>query len=230
MVEGTGGTEGPRNGVGQGVSGVVPGGMSDCWACGKPVSGRALFCHNCGAIQPPADLDAFARLNLERRFDVERAVLDRQRAGFTRILAPERLKTRGPQERALADRHRQAVEQAYAILRDPAARARYLLDLVRPEGPLPGTPGKGPEDADMADLAAQVADLHAANPVDEDLLEQATLGVIGAIAGALVDLSAAFHTDNLAAVPPLADRLSLCQQLGEALGAVTPPANDPAND
>ncbi|MEA1674132.1 hypothetical protein [Nitrospirillum sp. BR 11163] len=226
MAEGTGGNKIPENGAGQGVSGVVPGGMGDCWACGKPVSGRALFCHNCGSIQPPADLDAFARLNLERRFDVERAVLDRQRAGFTRILDPERLKSRGAQERALADRHRQAVEQAYATLRDPAARARYLLDLVRPDGDLPGVPGKGPEDADMADLAAQVAALHAANPVDEDQLEQATLGVIGAIAGTLVDLSAAFHNDNLAAVPALADRLALCQQLGEALGAVTPPDAD----
>ncbi|WP_049973795.1 zinc ribbon domain-containing protein [Azospirillum sp. B4] len=200
--------------------------MADCWACGKPVSGRALFCHNCGAIQPPADLDAFARLNLERRFDVERAVLDRQRAGFARILDPERLKSRGAQEKALAERYRQAVEQAYVTLRDPAARARYLLDLVRPEGELPGTPGKGPEDADMADLAAQVAALHAANPVDEDQLEQATLGVIGAIAGTLVDLSAAFHKGNLAAVPALAERLGLCQQLGEALGAVTPPDVD----
>ncbi|MEC4589407.1 MULTISPECIES: hypothetical protein [Nitrospirillum] len=226
MAEGSGGNKAPQNGAGQGVSGVVPGGMGDCWACGKPVSGRALFCHNCGSIQPPADLDAFARLNLERRFDVERAVLDRQRAGFTRILDPERLKSRGPQERALADRHRQAVEQAYTTLRDPAARARYLLDLVRPDGDLPGTPGKGPEDADMADLAAQVAELHAANPVDEEELEQATLGVIGAIAGTLVDLSAAFHNDNLAAVPALAERLALCQQLGEALGAVTPPDVD----
>jgi molecular chaperone HscB len=56
--------------------------------------------------------------------------------------------------------------------------------------------------------------------------KQATLGVIGAIAGTLVDLSAAFHNDNLAAVPALAERLALCQQLGEALGAVTPPDAD----
>ncbi|MBB6251794.1 hypothetical protein [Nitrospirillum iridis] len=218
MADGVEGDNAP-----QGVSGVIPGGMGDCWACGKPVSGRALFCHNCGSIQPPADLDAFARLNIERRFDVERAVLDRQRAGFSRILDPDRLKTRGVQEQAMAERYRQAVDHAYVTLRDPASRARYLLNLIWPQGDLPGTVGKGPEDADMADLAAQVAALHDDAPVDEDQLEQATLGVIGAIAGSLVDLSAAFHSGNLAAVPPLADRLALCQQLGEALGAVTPP-------
>lgn len=197
MADGVGGGGTPGDNPGP-----VPDGMGACWSCGRPVSGRALFCHNCGAIQPPADLDAFVRLNLERRFDVERAVLDRQLAGFNRILSSERLKDRSAEEQALAERHRVAVAQAYATLRDPASRARHLLHLIQPEGDLPGTVGKGPEDADMADLAAQVAALHGVAPVDEDTLEQVTLAVIGAIAGTLIDLSAAFHSGNLAAVPP----------------------------
>ena len=38
-----------------------------CWACGGELGGRAMFCHECGKLQPPGMMaggidDAFARL------------------------------------------------------------------------------------------------------------------------------------------------------------------------
>lgn len=108
-----------------------------CWHCAGPVTARALFCHGCGSIQPPAPADPFTRLGLAATFEVEMAAIDRQVAGFTRILAPERFQARGATAQAHAAAHRDALNQAAAALRDPAARARALLDLAEIAPPPP---------------------------------------------------------------------------------------------
>jgi len=42
-------------------------GLTSCWSCKGPVAGQALFCHTCGAIQPPGQLDRFRRLVAARQ-------------------------------------------------------------------------------------------------------------------------------------------------------------------
>ncbi|WP_154667441.1 molecular chaperone DnaJ [Niveispirillum irakense] len=101
-----------------------------CWHCGAGVAARALFCHQCGAIQPPGDVDPFTRLGLLPSFEIETATLDRQAAGFARILDPSRFAARGEEAQAIAARQRDALTHAIASLRDPAARARALLTLA----------------------------------------------------------------------------------------------------
>ncbi|ACI99017.1 hypothetical protein [Rhodospirillum centenum] len=108
----------------------IDGDLGSCWLCGRAVSPRALFCHQCGTIQPPAALDAFARLTLPRRFDLEPAELERQHAGFHRVLDPARFEGRGPREKAMAQAHRDALDDALAELRDPMRRAALLLKLA----------------------------------------------------------------------------------------------------
>lgn len=101
-----------------------------CWHCAGTITARALFCHACGSIQPPGPTDPFTRLGLAATFELEMAAIDRQLAGFTRILAPERFQAKGAAAQAHAAAHRAALTQAATTLRDPAARARTLLDLA----------------------------------------------------------------------------------------------------
>ncbi|MFV3129579.1 hypothetical protein [Niveispirillum sp. KHB5.9] len=101
-----------------------------CWHCAGAVSPRALFCHGCGSIQPPGDVDPFTRLGLGASFELDLAAIDRQLAGFARILAPARFQAKGERAVELAQAHRTAQEKAAATLRDPAARARALLELA----------------------------------------------------------------------------------------------------
>lgn len=130
-------TAGPRRDA------TITGGMGTCWFCARPVSGQALFCHGCGSLQPPADVDAFTRLKLQPRFDLDMADLERQATGFTRILDPARLEKRGPMERTMAERHRAGLAAAHAELRDPVSRARLLLRLEGHAGPPSGTAPAG---------------------------------------------------------------------------------------
>jgi molecular chaperone HscB len=104
-----------------------------CWFCQKALSPRALFCNHCGAIQPVRALDHFARLGLERRVDLEMETLDRQYAVMQRTLDPERFAIRTPTERTHAMKQMQALDEAYATLRDPVARGRYWLKLHHQE-------------------------------------------------------------------------------------------------
>lgn len=100
-----------------------------CWLCQKPVSTRALFCHNCGTIQPMRDMDHYARLGLERRLDVDADILERQYATLSQTLSPERFLIRGIGERGHAAKQLEALKEAYETLREPLRRGRYWLQL-----------------------------------------------------------------------------------------------------
>lgn len=198
---------GPRRGE------TISGGMNSCWFCARPVSPQALFCHGCGSLQAPAETDAFTRLKLAPRFELEQADLDRQAAGFTRILDPARLEKRGPMERTMAERHRAAIAAAHEELRDPLRRARLLLLLA-------GRPA--PPAADAGPWQAELAAAHDAMAVD-----RIAARVTRELENALRDLAAAFRAEDLnlaAETVARAEALSLAVMEGrvrrsELLGA-----------
>ena len=65
-----------------------------CWSCKGPVAAQALFCHTCGAIQQPAQLDHFRRLGLEPDFDTDVDMVEKRYLGFQRAIHPDRFATR----------------------------------------------------------------------------------------------------------------------------------------
>ena len=187
-------------------------GIVGCWSCHGPVAGRALFCHTCGAVQPPRQLDHFARLGLERSFDLDAAELDRRYFGFQRNLHPDRFARRTAKERAIAESQSASLNQAYETLKDPLTRAAYLLEL-----------------AGIRSAAA-----HAATVDDEELLTEAmenrealmeaetveavealTAKALAAAIGCLKDMGQAFRGDDLAVANRLATRLRYWRKLGE---------------
>jgi molecular chaperone HscB len=109
-----------------------------CWLCRGPTETRALFCATCRAVQPPAAIDHFARLDLPRRFDVDGAELDRRYFALQRQLHPDRFASRSARERAVSQSQAVALNEAYETLKDPLSRAEYMLKLhgvdVNPDG------------------------------------------------------------------------------------------------
>jgi molecular chaperone HscB len=176
------------------------------------VAARALFCHTCGAVQPPGQLDHFARLGLDRDFEIDSAELDRRYFGFQRNLHPDRFARRSAKERAIAESQSASLNQAYETLKEPLSRAAYLLEL-----------------AGIRSAAA-----HAATVDDEELLTEAmenrealmeaeTLEAVDgltakALASSIVclnDLGQAFHANDLELANRLATRLRYWRKLGE---------------
>jgi molecular chaperone HscB len=109
-----------------------------CWSCRGPIAARDLFCPTCGAVQPPAPIDHFARLDLPVRFDADAAELDRRYFALQRQLHPDRFASRTARERAVSQSQAVALNEAYEILKDPLSRAEYMLKLrgvdVNPDG------------------------------------------------------------------------------------------------
>ncbi|WP_374444512.1 Fe-S protein assembly co-chaperone HscB [Stella sp.] len=111
----------------------APGGapsIQPCWSCRGPVRGDAAFCATCGQVQPPGQEDHFARLGLERRFDLDAAAVDRAYFARQRQVHPDRFARRSAREAALAESRSVSLNGAYQTLRDPLRRAAYLLELA----------------------------------------------------------------------------------------------------
>ena len=109
-----------------------------CWSCRGPIEARALFCGTCNAVQPPAPIDHFARLELPVHFDTDAAELDRRYFALQRQLHPDRFASRAARERAVSQSQAVALNEAYEVLKDPLSRAEYMLKLngvdVNPDG------------------------------------------------------------------------------------------------
>lgn len=146
---------GPPGNSSGGISGAIAGDLEPCGTCGRSVAPRALFCHACGAAQPPRPLDPFTRLGLERRFDIDLEQLAKQHAGFTRAMDPERFAARGPRQQANAKAQVEALREAYEVLRDPIRRAHALLALLG--GPPVAGDEDGNGDEEIADLASRLS-------------------------------------------------------------------------
>lgn len=112
---------------------ALPGGKSSapapCWSCGGPADAVAPFCPTCRAVQPPRAGDHFTRLGLPIEFAVDTAELDRRYFALQRQLHPDRFATRTARERAISQSQAVALNEAYETLKDPLARATYLLGL-----------------------------------------------------------------------------------------------------
>lgn len=178
--------------------------LTTCWSCKGPVAGQVLFCHTCGAIQPPGQLNHFQRLGLEPQFDVDLDLVEKRYLGFQRAIHPDRFATRPAKERAFAESQAVALNEAYETLKDPLRRAAYLLSLK-------GIDASVSRDETVRDPGLLMEAMEAR----EALMEATSIEKVEALqakAGAdaialLSDLSRAFSSDDLDAANRLATRL-----------------------
>jgi len=173
-------------------------GSSACWICQANLSARAAFCHDCGTIQQCRPLDHFTRLGLERRFDVDRDVMADRHTALSRIFQAERFAAKGPRQKQLATDHLAAVDEAYAELRCPVRRARYLLALM-----------DEPMDADMQ-VGAETAELRAelTSAADAPAIDRVAFKASHGVEVAIREISAAFRQHSYAAVAVVLARLT----------------------
>jgi molecular chaperone HscB len=106
-----------------------PAAPTACWSCSGPVEATALFCATCKAVQPPRAVDHFTRLGLPVGFAVDTAELDRRYFAAQRQLHPDRFATKTARERAISQNQAVTLNDAYETLKNPLARATYLLHL-----------------------------------------------------------------------------------------------------
>lgn len=102
-----------------------------CKHCSKPVS-SVLVCDYCHTLNPAAAnvTDYFTLLGLPRRYDIDEAELQRKFVALSRHAHPDFHGTESPEVQQLSLQLSAALNDAYRTLREPAARAAYLLELL----------------------------------------------------------------------------------------------------
>ena len=114
---------------------------TECWACGAPFGASAehrFFCDACGEILP-ARVAAPARgsdgaapvlfrvLGIAPRFEVDLDALEAAMKRLQKVLHPDKFGARSARARAHSAEQASLVNRAYAVLRDPLRRAKYML-------------------------------------------------------------------------------------------------------
>ena len=188
------------------------GGIVGCWSCRGPVAGEALFCHTCGAVQPPRVIDHFQRLGLPRGFEIDLAELGKRYFALQRNLHPDRFARRTARERAIAESQAASLNQAYETLKEPLARAAYLLELAGRRSPAAHAATVDDEELLNEAMENREALMEAEDAAAIDALSaKARAGAEGCLAG----LSEAFRRGDMERADKLATRLRYWQKLGE---------------
>jgi molecular chaperone HscB len=183
-----------------------------CWSCHGPVGRVALFCHVCGALQPPDRSDYFRRLGLAPGFDIDEKDLQRRYIAFQQRLHPDRFARKSAKERVLAEQHTVSLNEAYEVLKEPLRRGAYLLQLAGRAAPT-----EEARTIDDPELLMETLERR------EALSEAMSLDAVAALAGqaakeeaqALDALRAAFAAADLAEATRVLTRLRYLKKFAE---------------
>ena len=97
----------------------------NCWHCGHSPE-ASLFCRFCNTLQRPVP-DYYRFLGLERKLHLDPNDLQQRFYRMSRLLHPDRYHRRTPTERQYSLEATAILNDAYRVLRDPVARAEYVL-------------------------------------------------------------------------------------------------------
>jgi len=97
-----------------------------CWNCGAPVTTR--FCGACKALQPPSS-DYFEFFELPRSLALDPKALEKSFYALSRQLHPDLFSRRSAREQEYSLEATAVLNDAYRVLKDPVARAMYVLKL-----------------------------------------------------------------------------------------------------
>lgn len=186
--------------------------LAECWSCKGPVSIKAVFCHTCGAVQPPRQSDHFSRLGFEPGFDLDLDLLEKRYLSFQRSVHPDRFAAKPAKERAMAEQQSVSLNQAFETLSDPLRRAAYLLELK-------GQAAAVDRDQTIADPALLMEVLEAREALSEaesiDAVEKLTVRAGADAIQLLSEISKAFAADDLVAANRLTTRLKYLRKFLE---------------
>jgi molecular chaperone HscB len=95
-----------------------------CWNCGSTSASR--FCDACKALQPPAS-DYYEFFDMPRALALDAKDLEKRFYALSRQLHPDLFSRKSPREQEYALSASAVLNDAYRALKDPIARAHYVL-------------------------------------------------------------------------------------------------------
>lgn len=164
-----------------------------------------------GVNGPPSCADCFALIDCDRRFDLDLPAVHERYKSFMVEAHPDKLASRPPAERAALASRAASLTHAVSVLRDPAERAKHLLDLAgRPLGEMTSSELVGSSFlADMLDAREQVEDAAGS----EEVLVELERGNARRLSALSADLASAFASSDLDKATRLTAQLQYLQRI-----------------
>lgn len=100
-----------------------------CTRCQAPLS-SPLICTACRTLHTPDDFDYFELFGVPRKYEMDAGRLTAAFRAVARQIHPDRFAAASEESRTLATQLTARINEAYALLSDPVARANYLLELA----------------------------------------------------------------------------------------------------
>jgi molecular chaperone HscB len=97
----------------------------NCWQCGSP-NEESLFCQYCNSLQRPTP-DYYRFIGIEPRLRLDANELQQRFYALSRQLHPDHYTRKGSTERQYSLEATAILNDAFRVLRDPVARAEYVL-------------------------------------------------------------------------------------------------------
>ena len=186
--------------------------ITACWSCQGAVHGGNTFCDTCGAVQPPGQVDHFARFELDPAFELDELDLQQRYFSLQHRLHPDRFAGRSERERAISMQQSTSVNQAFEVLKAPLRRAEYLLGLAGVT--VNAETGNLPTEPEV--LAEAMETREALMDADGDQAVAALADEVRARAETcLSDMSAAFAAGDTGRAATLATRLKYLQKFAD---------------
>jgi len=185
-----------------------------CWKCATQ-TGNDVACHACGYFQPfPETLDYFQVMRVPRRMKIDADALRARFYELSRKLHPDNFAAATPDEVAIATRNAAVLNQAYRTLREPLARAEYLLERLGGKADAPPDPAFLMEMMEVGERIEDAAAADARADLEHDLED-----FRGRVRGKDQELEAIFADwDALGEAPDAAARTAIADQLRTNLG------------
>lgn len=127
---------------------------ASCWHCGATEAGSP-FCSFCDHLQQPSP-DYYEFFGLERKLSLDPEELQKRFYRMSRQFHPDRYMSASPKDRQYSLEATAILNDAYRVLRDPVARAEYILKTEAIEA------GDSKVDRVPPDLLEQVFELNEA--------------------------------------------------------------------
>ncbi|MFH1804010.1 MAG: Fe-S protein assembly co-chaperone HscB [Pseudomonadota bacterium] len=181
-----------------------------CWSCKGPVDAVALFCDTCNAIQPPGQVDHFARFGVTPGFVIDLDAIEARYIALQQVLHPDRFATKSPREQALSQQQATSLNDAFETLKNPVSRAEYLLRMAghAPEG------GEG-HTVNDPELLMEALEMREAlsDATDRGAIDAMIRDVRGSARDCEADLAAALDSGAYDRAKKLATRLTYLQKM-----------------
>ena len=184
-----------------------------CWDCGAKVKKNNFFCSECNKIQEPQNYNEFELLGIDKKFDLDKEVLEHNYLKLQQVLHPDNFSTLSDKEIKYSTIFSSMVNNAYYKLSNANLRAEALLKL---EGLNNSDESETFQNTEVLEEILEIQN-KCNNESDEKVIKDTSIELDNKISKTLSELSSSFDQEDYKKASQLNIKLSYLEKIKKNL-------------